>query len=334
MNEWHTEMIGLRDKVGDIAELIPRRNPVVFLDYPVYLNVGDLLIEKGTEAFFRTFDYHLAMVRSAYDCGVEQFAAVAPEATIVLQGGGNFGDLYDLHQQFRERVVAQCRRNRIVLLPQTIHFESPDKVADCAKVFAAHPDLHICLRDQTSYAFFRRHFSNPVYLFPDMAHFLWDEMAPHREASGERDTLLFMRADKEEFPFDYEPAYGQIPIDWLDIINPLDRLAFGLLHRLHRRHRDLLPRHEIHPFWRIYREHLVRKAIRTLAPHSMVVTNRLHMALLGLLTGRTVGIADNSYGKLSAYHACWLKNIPTASLLNSRGPEGPGPQPSLVSAAV
>ncbi len=332
MNEWHSEMVGLRNKVGDIAELIPRGNPVVFLDYPVYLNVGDLLIEKGTEAFFRAFDYQLAMVRSAYDCGVEQFAAVPPEATIVLQGGGNFGDLYDLHQQFRERVVAQCRRNRIVLLPQTIHFELPSKVADCAKVFAAHPDLHICLRDETSCDFFRRHFPNPVYLFPDMAHFLWDEMAPHRQATGERDTLLFMRVDKEECPFAYEPAYGQIPIDWLDIINPLDRVAFGLLHRLHRCHRDLLPHHEIHPFWRVYREHLVRKAIRTLAPHKMVVTNRLHMALLGLLTGRNVGIADNSYGKLSAYHACWLKKIPTASLLNSRGPEGP--QPSLVPAAV
>jgi pyruvyl transferase EpsO len=207
-------------------------------------------------------------------------------------------------------------------------------VADCVKVFAAHPDLHICLRDQTSYDFFRRHFPNPVYLFPDMAHFLWDGMAPYRQALDERTatTLLFMRVDKEEYPFVYEPANGQASIDWLDIINPLDRAAFGLLHRLHLRHSDLLPHHEIHPFWRVYREHLIRKAIRTLTPHSMVVTNRLHMALLGLLMGRNVGIADNSYGKLSAYHACWLKKIPTASLLNSRGPEGP--QPSLVPAAV
>lgn len=332
MNEWTAEMVELRNKVGEIAELIPRRKPVVFLDYPVYLNVGDLLIEKGTEAFFRAFDYQLAMIRSAYDCGDEQIAAVVPEATIVLQGGGNFGDLYDLHQQFRERVVAQCKRNRIVLLPQTIHFESPMKLAECVAIFAAHPDLHICLRDRASYDFFRRHFPNPVYLFPDMAHFLWDEMEPHRRTIGERATLLFMRADKEEYPFVYEPADGQTPIDWLDIVNPLDRVAFGLLHRLHRRHGDLLPRHEIHPLWRLYREHLIRKAIRTLAPHSMVVTNRLHMALLGLLMGRKVGMADNSYGKLSAYHACWLKKLPAVSLLNSRAPEGP--QPSWVPAAV
>lgn len=332
MNERNGEMVGLRDKVGDIAELIPRRNPVVFLDYPVYLNIGDLLIEKGTEAFFRAFDYHLAMSRSAYDCGVEQLAAIPPEATIVLQGGGNFGDLYDLHQQFRERVVAHCPGNRIVLLPQTIHFESPRNVADCVKVFAAHPDLHVCLRDQTSYDFFRRHFPNPVYLFPDMAHFLWDDMARHRRSSGERAPLLFMRSDKEECAFSYEQADSQTAIDWLDILNSADRVAFGLLYRLHQRHRDLLPHHEIHPFWRVYREHLIRKAIRTLTPHKMVVTNRLHMALLGLLTGRDVGIADNSYGKLSAYYACWLTKIPTASLLSSREPEAP--QPAWLPAAV
>lgn len=332
MSDWNAEMAGLRNKVAEIAALIPRRHPIVFLDYPVYLNVGDLLIEKGTEAFFRACDYQLAMVRSAYDCDVEQMAAIAPEATIVLQGGGNFGDLYDLHQQFRERVIAQCRRNRIVLLPQTIYFESPTKVAECVAIFAAHPDLHICLRDQRSYDFFRRHFPNPVYLFPDMAHFLWDEMAPYRREMGERETLLFMRTDKEESPFVYEPANGRRPIDWLSMINPLDRMLFGILHRLHVRHRDLLPNHEIYPFWRMYREHLIRKGIHTLEPHSLVVTNRLHMALLGLLMGRQVVMADNSYGKLSAYHACWLKEIQSASLLSSPGPEGP--QPSLLPATV
>jgi pyruvyl transferase EpsO len=332
MTGLNAEMTGLRDKVGQIAELIPRQNPIVFLDYPVYLNIGDLLIEKGTEAFFRAFDYRVAMTRSAYDCGMEQLAAIPPEATIVLQGGGNFGDLYDLHQQFRERVIAQCPRHRIVLLPQTIRFESQSKVADCVKVFSAHPDLHVCLRDQTSYDFFRSRFPNPVYLFPDMAHFLWDEMARHRQPNGERSALLFLRTDKEECAFAYEATNSQAGIDWLDILNSFDRVAFGVLYRLHQRHRDLLPHHEIHPFWRVYREHLIRKAIRTLAPHKTVVTNRLHMALLGLLTGRDVAIADNSYGKLSAYYACWLKKIPTASLLNSR--EREAQQPAWVPAAV
>jgi pyruvyl transferase EpsO len=332
MNELNAEMAALRNKVGEIADLIPRGKPVVFLDYPVYLNVGDLLIAKGTETFFRAFGYRVMTTRSALDFDAAQTAAIPPDATIVFQGGGNFGDLYELHQQFRERVIARCRTNRIVILPQTIHFESAARLDECAAVFARHPDLHVCVRDHASHDLFRRHFPNPTYLFPDMAHFLWDELAPRRQGTGSRSTLLFMRVDKEGSPFVHESTAGQTPIDWRDIMSLTDRVAFALLLRLHQRHDDLLPGHEIYPFWRLFSERMIRKAIRTLVPHGAVVTNRLHMALLGLLMGRRVEMADNSYGKLSAYYGCWLETIPTVELLSSRAPAAP--QRAWASAAV
>lgn len=320
MGDLHTSMAKLCNRVSEIAELIPRRNPVVFLDYPVYLNVGDLLIEKGTEAFFRKFGYHLAEIRSAYDFPVERASTMDSSATIVLQGGGNFGDLYELHQRFRERIIGQCRNNRIVLLPQTIHFESQQRLDECVRVFSAHADLHVCLRDHNSYDFFRQNFPNPVYLFPDMAHFLWDEFEPYRRVSARRATLLFMRVDKEECPFVYEATTGQKPIDWCDIIDPVDRVAFGILHRLHRFHDEILSRVEIYPMWRLFREHMTNKGARLLSDYDSVVTNRLHMGLLGLLMGRKVAMADNSYGKLSTYHSCWLKDTPDAQMLSSRVP--------------
>jgi pyruvyl transferase EpsO len=332
MSDLRATMLDLRNKVSEIAKLIPRRSPVVFLDYPVYLNVGDLLIEKGTEAFLRSADYNVVAARSAYDFSPEDAAALAPDATIVLQGGGNFGDLYDLHQRFRERIIGQCRDNRIVLLPQTIHFESPQRLDECMRVFASHPDLHVCLRDYTSYNFFRRHFPNPVYLYPDMAHFLWDEFANHRRMAPRQATLLFLRVDKEKCPLTDKSTAGQTPMDWRDMINPLDRAAFGVLHRLHRHHGGILPRTDIHPLWRLFREHLTVKAARLLSDYDAVVTNRLHMAILGLLMGRKVAMADNSYGKLSAYHGCWLSDMPAVQMLSAQASEAP-PR-ALVPAAI
>ncbi|UIF89512.1 polysaccharide pyruvyl transferase family protein (plasmid) [Cupriavidus necator] len=42
--------------------------------------------------------------------------------TIVFHGGGNLGDLYPLHDNFRKLVIKRYPNNKIVILPQTIHF--------------------------------------------------------------------------------------------------------------------------------------------------------------------------------------------------------------------
>lgn len=135
----------LSDLVAGIAGLVPEGRPAVYLDYPVHLNVGDLLIEAGTEQFFKHCGVNIVERRSAYDFGAAARQRVTPDSVILLHGGGNFGDLYPLHQQFREAVIAAFPQNRIVMLPQTLHFESPGALAACAGRFARHPDLHICL---------------------------------------------------------------------------------------------------------------------------------------------------------------------------------------------
>lgn len=318
MSDVETGMARLRDSIKELASLIPHDNPVVFLDYPVYLNVGDLLIEQGTDRFLEAFGYRVEMKRSAHDFNRGQAAKISPRATILLQGGGNFGDLYELHQRFREDVISQCRQNRIVVLPQTVHFESTERLADCARLYAAHPDLHICTRDLPSYELVRRNFANPVYLFPDMAHFLWDEYASYRRIRGAAPPLFFVRSDKEGRSLAYAGLENVEPVDWLDVISWPERRAFSLLYRLHAAHDRILPNHDIQGIWRRFREHLTRKAANMVAAHDKVVTNRLHMALLGLLLGREVAMGDNSYGKLSAYHACWLADIGAIEMVNSR----------------
>ena len=45
-------MDSLKHKLAEILDVIPRHSSVVYLDYPLYGNVGDLLIMKKNGSFF------------------------------------------------------------------------------------------------------------------------------------------------------------------------------------------------------------------------------------------------------------------------------------------
>lgn len=305
----------LRQRILDVAALIPAHKPVVYLDYPVHTNIGDLLIEKGAERFLSSLGYDVVERRSAYDFCQLSMKRVNHDMTIVLHGGGNFGDLYDAHQLFRERVIERFPDNRIVMLPQTLYFESEERLKACAALFSRHNNLHVCLRDEQSLATFQGYFSNPAYLLPDMAHFLWGDFPlPHTTVHDER-TLFFARTDKEMSAF---PDQGRGATDWSDLIRPQDEFLHRLLRKLHAKHHMIAGRWSLYPAWRMFlRDRLIDRAEQFIADYDAVVTNRLHMAIFCLLTGRKATMADNSYGKLSSYYSTWLKDMPNACFIAS-----------------
>ncbi|HEY4134819.1 MAG TPA: polysaccharide pyruvyl transferase family protein [Alphaproteobacteria bacterium] len=305
------QMERLARLVEGVTTLVPQSCPVVYLDYPVHLNVGDMLIEAGTDCFFDQFAYDVVDRRSVYDFGSWSRNRVTPETTLVLHGGGNFGDLYGLHQTFRENVVAAFPNNRIVMLPQTVHFDSPANLAKSAQALARHKNLHLCLRDVPSLEIVHRHFDNPAYLIPDMAHLLWRPLAPERAKAPGRNTLIFAREDKESRPLSVpgeEPARASV--DWDHLVGFQEKAAFYTLIKLHQKRGTLGGRFSLHPAWRLFRNRLIAKGVRFLGGYDRIVTNRLHMGLLGLLLGRQVTMADNTYGKLSNYHSAWLSDLP------------------------
>jgi pyruvyl transferase EpsO len=49
----HT-MESLTKELNTILDVVPSGSRIAFLDYPVYANIGDILVMKGTERFFQT----------------------------------------------------------------------------------------------------------------------------------------------------------------------------------------------------------------------------------------------------------------------------------------
>ena len=188
-------MAALARRLYGIVGAIPVGAEIVYVDVPLYFNVGDLLINAGTESLFRAMGVRPTVRLTLFDaCAVDWKASSvtlkpgffralrrAPSAApIVLQGGGNLGDLYPELQGMREAIVAACPRRRVVILPQSLHFDDPARQDAGLRKMLAHDDLYIFLRDRPSLDAVRAVSPCHGTLMPDMAHALWEDLAGSR----------------------------------------------------------------------------------------------------------------------------------------------------------
>ncbi|MGE0239250.1 MAG: polysaccharide pyruvyl transferase family protein [Parvibaculaceae bacterium] len=307
----------LKRRLGAIAGIIPKARPIIYLDYPMHGNVGDLLIHAGTDRFFADHGYDVIGYFSIHEFCLTHRPGrplvffkesvrrlddlVGTGATIVFHGGGNLGDLYRDYQMFRELVIARYPEAPTVILPQSIHFEDSANRAATARLFAAHRQLYIFARDRDSLDFARNECGCPAALMPDMAHALWGSLPRHR---GSPDRVLnFRRRDKEAAG---GLAEASDTFDWDDLTNAADRGMIRLLRKL--QSVEFPSRHVVpsHVLWRWYRDHLLRRSVRLVGGHGGIVTDRLHGMILGALLAMPVTCEDNSYGKLSRYYREWF----------------------------
>ncbi|MFL9989958.1 polysaccharide pyruvyl transferase family protein [Paraburkholderia sediminicola] len=312
-------MNSLKCKLTSLLEIIPQGEHIIFADYPVYFNIGDLLIFQGSENFFRDNNIVVDDRFSLKEKSQLSKKAVG-DRTIVLQGGGNFGDLYPWHQSFREEIVRQFPDNKIVLLPQTIHFYDNEKAKESAAIFRRHKKLHICVRDEKSYKFAVDFLSDKVYLLPDMAHWLYGS-SPFKPATpgAAKGTLWLIRGDKEQPEASH---VSEVPVpggdfqgDW----NDLQKFSAPFLEQWSSKfHRvaGMAPVRIVRP-WKMYLpmvRSIIEANVNFFSRYERVVTSRLHGHILGALLDKEIVLIDNSYGKNSGYYECWTKALPNVVL--------------------
>lgn len=304
-------MVELGRLTGVLSEVIPPGATVGYVDYPMHMNVGDLLIFMGTMDFFRANGNRVETSFCAFDASPRAYARLAACDVIVCHGGGNFGDLYPRHQDLREAVVTRFPEKPVVVMPQTFHFASEAAMRQSAKLFRAHSDLTICARDSYSAALAQDHFADRVMLVPDMAHRLYASFAPLRhEAGSTAQPFLLLRRDIEA-----DNGAADKGRDWKDLV-PLHgkgrigahRLAAILAGKLDMPVPGLVAAHE-----RVV-DPLVRSLAARLVHHRRWITSRLHGAILGLLLDREVELLDNSYGKNSRYFTQWGSRLTNLTL--------------------
>ena len=289
---------------------------VIIADAPYYDNIGDSLIWRGAVDFLHANNFKLL---HSYGAGYFPFPRLDKDITIILMGGGNFGDLWREFQDIRLEIIDRYPDNRIVMLPQSICYQNPALINKDADLMARHTDLHLFARDQASYDILSARFSrNLVYLAPDMAFCINSRLlAPHRNRE-EGKTLFLLRSDKEltqETPTTLQEA--NIISDWPK--PEKTRRLIRNLKRARRISRELRGR-GLHSRFidsaltvcgnKFICNSLTRKGCEFLHPFSRIVTTRLHTMILAVLLHKPVEYIDNTYGKLSAFAETWLHDLP------------------------
>lgn len=318
-----TTMERLSAELDAIGEPLAPGSSIAYLDYALHFNVGDLLINLGSEAFFERMGYDVKLRMSLFDLcridwekpaearlkpvALQRLRALPPKVALVLHGGGNFGDLYPEFQALREQVVAHCPERRIVMLPQSLHFDDGEAQRRSLDRLLRHRDLHVFLRDAESLAAVQSHGSGHGKLLPDMAHALWQtEGWKPRAAPVDAPRLCLRRRDGE---VSVPPPAGTHSIDWPDLVGAFDQFAFRAVRRT--MHLDLDRRQRVAGrAWYAVRDRVVARARRLFTAHGEIVTDRLHGMILAALLERPVRYIDNSYGKLSRYARAWLGGSP------------------------
>lgn len=292
--------------------------PLINSDYvlyslPYYTNIGDTLIWEGTRDFLKSVKHKCVGV-----CGWNDYPTRPPRpgTTILILGGGFFGDVWRTGWQNVLDGLRGCEDYPIIILPQSIFYEDREVERQDAEYLSKFKNLTICVRDDDSLRRARQSFNNPSILVPDMAFHIDTRRLREQMSSPEAATLYHKRADKERI--NVLPVFGaneavhtgdwpvmeQTPLWLADFSERESGLRAGqdnagAIDRMYEQE---------------FRPQLIRCGVEFYSAHNRVVTTRLHGMVLAFLLGIPVEFIDNSYGKVSALYRTWLSDLPESTV--------------------
>ncbi len=283
-----------------LNDWVPFHSKCAILDFPDYGNVGDsaiwlgqiqYLYKRRSKIVYRSKDYSYSKLKKAIGNGI-----------IFIQGGGNFGDLWESHQNLRHRLLKDFPENQIIQFPQSIFFQNTDRAKESFKIINNHKNFFMAVRDETSLRFFRQNSPHPVVLCPDMAYCLTLPISEHPSAL---ELLGVFRGDKEKLhsPFPYSFPLEDWTKDTLEFpVNPklVPRYIEFTFSGKFRDPQDLL---DLRALQRL------KRGCTLLNKGQIIATDRLHAHILCTLMAKRHVLLDNSYGKNFAFSSTWTRDL-------------------------
>lgn len=288
-----------------LLQLIPADVPLALFDFPNYSNVGDSAIWLGQIEFIKNLGLHRLKINDTHIASWTPGLQLPKNTVILINGGGNFGDLYPRHQNLRLHLARTFRQHRIIQLPQSIHFDHKESMSETVKVLNDHPDFHLLVRDRQSLELAQKIHKGNSQLCPDMALYL-DNIS--RPCQPKFDIVALMRNDKEKKISGQEKIpSGVYATDWLD--EPVtNRIKWSDwlegFHSRRPRWLKVLFRFK-YPFYsQVARERMTR-GCTLLSSGKVVITDRLHVHILCSLMDIPHVVLENSYRKIGNLMDVW-----------------------------
>lgn len=272
---------------------------LLFLLTPEYGNLGDHLIAVAAAKFFREklSEYKICEIPlDDITCLSEKILKrfSSDFDFVVITGGGFLGNLYLRVEVFFRMILKAFSSNKIIVLPQTIFFETTEEGKQeqqiSAEEYKKHKNLSLFIRDG-SFEFVKNNMllsSQNVRNVPDIALFV-----NYSSLNEKRDGVLFCLRNDKEKSIDNEKVKTL-----LEIINR---------ENLPIRYTDTVVNHMI---LKENRENAVFEKAKEFSSAKLVITDRLHGMIFAVVTGTPCIALDNTTGKIKGVYNLWLKSVP------------------------
>ncbi|PIQ22765.1 MAG: polysaccharide pyruvyl transferase [Cytophagales bacterium CG18_big_fil_WC_8_21_14_2_50_42_9] len=325
MNTNSQNLLHLRSSIYQSLDSLIKQD-YCLLDVPDHNNIGDQLIYQGELEYLKRLPYK--MLYSANET-YTRLNKIPEGCTILLHGGGNFGDLWRWFQTYRLNIIKHFPENKIIVLPQTVYYKNPAILEQDAKVFNNHTDLTICVRDTTSYDILKKYCANSnILLVPDMAFCL--NLDKYLNKNKTHKALIFERKD-QEINANYSLAEVKKLIPKEMAVDIADWPSYGktkataaLQNYFYKANRvisrklkntDLIDDCFGLNSNKISTNYLLQ-GINFINQYDEVYTTRLHGYILSVLLDKKVYLIDNSYGKNSTFYNTWMHDFKNSYLLD------------------
>ena len=258
----------------------PMERSIILMGSPEYNNLGDLAIAYATKKYIknnfempfievteREIDYKLDDVKKY----------IRNDDILLLQGGGNFGDVYSDQQRIRKKIILAFPHNALILMPQTMYFsetaEGRKALKETVELFKKSSYLTLFAREQFSFEKMKNVFSNKVYIVPDIVLSLSDKSyGEKRKGVG-----ICIRNDKEGALNSSELEY---------IISEVEKI-FGKVCVI-----DTIENENVYIE---DRESRLENVWRKFSQKELIITDRLHGVIFAVITNTPcIALANNN----------------------------------------
>lgn len=281
-------------KRGDI-DASDEKMRIWFLDAPAYGNLGDQAIAYAILKFCRSAFSDAEILEFQEDNVIRYLSwlkdTIKAGDLIVLQGGGNLGNLYPRYEFIRRTIIKSFPHNRIVVFPQSVYFSNDRagrrEIATARKTYAANRNLVLFARDSKSFQEMKMKFPEThIELCLDIV-FSLNGIVSAENRSG---IGVCMRDDKEKTISSEQTkkiieqlSGNKAEIRKFDTVLNTEKSIIGA-----------------------YRERLVISKLKEFAECETVVTDRLHGMIFSYITSTPCLAVSNSTGKSLYAYNDWL----------------------------
>ena len=270
---------------------------VFFLGTPDHGNIGDHAITIATYALLRDVLGDVAIE----EVPIMNFARKLPylikniqkDDLIVLQGGGNMGNVYWRNERIRREIITRFPNNIKIIFPETIYYEENKEGKrdfEISKRVYTNKNTYIFARESKSYEMLKSAYPlSKVFLVPDIVCYL----APYRLEDVRKGVGLCFRSDREK------GISQQIEHRILTLLNNKNEELTYL---------DMMNSSKGY-IGIANRKRIVEQKIKEIASFRYLITDRLHGMILAYITGTPCVVISTYNHKIQSFYETWLKNV-------------------------